>query len=216
MIKIIKKIIWSLLNKLHVSAFFQLAIESSLVEEGWFKSYYSKQAVDKNGNPIPWLTYSFIHFIENRLTKEMSVFEYGAGNSTIWFAGKVKKIKSVENDKEWVDLLKNKLSENCELIFRPLSEDNVYAKSSLESNDKYDIIIIDGRERVNSTKFAVNALKENGIIFFDNTQVNDYNEALEFLHIMNFKRIDFTGTLPIVAYNNTTSIFYRSNNCFNI
>lgn len=199
---------------MRLGALVQLYLNSSFTEEGWFKSFYSKQSIDKNNNPIPWLTYSFIHFLDKRLTKNMVVFEYGAGNSTIWFAKRVKKIKSVENDEQWVSLLKNKLPQNCELILRELN--NNYANSSIETDDKYDIIIIDGRERISSTKNAVHALNENGIIIFDNSQVEDYQEALNFLEEKKFKRIDFTGTLPIVAYNNTTTIFYRPNNCLNI
>lgn len=215
MIKTFKYFVWFILNNFRIGAFFQLYLSSALMEEGWFKSYYSKKAVDKFGAPIPWLTYSFIHFINRRLTKEMSIFEYGAGNSTIWFAQRVKKIISVENDEKWVEALKPSLPSNSELVVRNI-DDMKYAKASLERNEKYDVIIIDGRDRTNCTMYCLNALNEKGIIIFDNTQVEDYAEAIQFIINNGFRKIDFTGTLPIVAYNNTTTIFYRTNNCLNI
>jgi hypothetical protein len=214
--KILKKIIWTLLNGIQIGAFVQLAMSSSLREEGWFKSFYAKEAIDKNNNPIPWFTYSFLHFIQNRLNSEMSIFEYGSGNSTIWFSSKVKKIKSVENDLEWFNKVSAKLPVNCEIVFRPLDGTDTYSKSVNESKEKFDIIIIDGRDRVKSTKASIEALNTNGIIIFDNSQVEEYREALDYLEGLDFKRIDFVGILPIVAYNNTTSIFYRKYNCLGI
>ena len=85
-----RKFIWYILNKLKVASIVQLVLKSSLKEDGWFKSYYEKQAIDKKGNPIPWCSYPFIKFIEPRLKPSFEVFEYGCGNSTIWFANKVK------------------------------------------------------------------------------------------------------------------------------
>ncbi len=41
-----------------------------LLDNGWFQSYKNKTSVDKNGNPIPWVTYPFIDFISERLNKE--------------------------------------------------------------------------------------------------------------------------------------------------
>ena len=48
-----RKFIWYILNKLKVASIVQLVLKSSLKEDGWFKSYYEKQAIDKKGNPIP-------------------------------------------------------------------------------------------------------------------------------------------------------------------
>ena len=42
--------------------------------------------IDKNSNPLPWVTYGFIDFISERLNKSIDVFEYGSGNSTLWYA----------------------------------------------------------------------------------------------------------------------------------
>jgi hypothetical protein len=51
--KKIKKMVWQLLNHMHLGGAVQLMLESALTENGWFRSYHTKQSVDKNGNPIP-------------------------------------------------------------------------------------------------------------------------------------------------------------------
>ncbi len=80
-----------------------------LYDEGWFRSLDEKRPVDKDGNPIPWFTYPAIEFLKERLTKEMTVFEYGSGSSTLFFAERVKEIISVETNKEWFNKIVNKL-----------------------------------------------------------------------------------------------------------
>jgi len=211
-----KKQIWYLLNKLHIASVIQLILKSGLKEDGWFKSYHTKQAIDNNSNPIPWCTYPFIKFIEPRLNDTLNVFEFGCGNSSLWYALKVKNITSVEHDREWHDLVKKKMPENAKIIFKELVYGGAYSKSIFESNDKYHIVIVDGRDRVNCAKNAIDALTDDGVIVFDNSDRPQYEPALDYLHQKGFKRLDFHGLSPVTAHNNLTSIFYRENNCLKI
>lgn len=214
--KLIKKIAWKILYKIRLADIFQLKLASSLKDDGWFISFYKKESVDGLNNPIPWCTYSFIKFIEPRLTKKFNVFEYGAGNSTIWYAQRVEKIFSVEHDQSWASSIKKKLPLNATLILKNLSMDGDYAKSILESGEIYDLVIIDGRDRNNCIKYAVKKLADEGVIIFDNSQLDDYKDGLEYLRMCGFKELKFTGNLPIVPNNNTTSIFYKTSNCLKI
>ncbi|MBU0711497.1 hypothetical protein KKA87_06195 [bacterium] len=43
-----------------------------LVDIGWFQSAEKKMPVNKNGQPIPWYSYPFLSFIEDRLKKNIS------------------------------------------------------------------------------------------------------------------------------------------------
>lgn len=63
-----------------------------LSEIGWFESFKSLKSLDRNGNPIPWFSYPFIDFLTPRLSKELVLFEFGSGNSTLFFAEKLKKL----------------------------------------------------------------------------------------------------------------------------
>lgn len=216
MIRKLKNIIWKILIKLKIGGIIQLLLASGLKDDGWFESFNTKKSIDKNGNPIPWCTYSFIKFIEPRLKKDFTVFEYGSGNSTIWYANRVKQIISVENDEDWFKVVSKLLPANAKLIYIKSDIDGEYCRSIINQNNKFNIIIIDGRDRINSIKFSVNQLTDDGIIVFDNSQIEKYKEGLDLLYSMNFKKIDFIGSLPIVSHDNQTSIFYRDNNCLNI
>ncbi|MDD5218185.1 MAG: hypothetical protein PHN49_00610 [Candidatus Omnitrophica bacterium] len=65
----------------------------------------------------PWLTYAAIEFLEQVLTSEMRLFEYGAGGSTLFYAGKVREVFSVEHDRRWYEKVAGKLNQigyqNC-------------------------------------------------------------------------------------------------------
>ncbi len=65
---------------------YHLLTAGYLHDIGWFKSITQDMCVDMEYNKLPWMTYPFISFITPRLDKEISVFEYGSGYSTIWWA----------------------------------------------------------------------------------------------------------------------------------
>lgn len=68
-----------------------------------------REKLDKKSNPLqdekPWITFSALDFLEKTLTKDMRVYEYGMGGSTLFFAKRVKEIVSVEHDKKWFNLV---------------------------------------------------------------------------------------------------------------
>ena len=215
--KPIKKIVWKFLNLLNLDGLIELALSVNYLKKiGWFKSYKLKQSIDRNNKPIPWFSYPIISFLRNRLNNKMDVFEFGCGNSTLWFAEKVKSIKSVEHNKDWFENVKIKLPQNAKLIYKDLVYGDKYSKEVLSGKNKYHIIIIDGRDRVNCTLNSIKALQSNGVIIFDNSQLVEYEEATKYLLKNKFKRIDFWGQIPIAAHENCTTIFYKTNNCLNI
>ena len=216
MIKKIKNIIRKLLNAINLGGIVQLYVDSAIKNDGWFKSFKTKQAIDNNGNPIPWLTYPFMKFIENRLDNEMSVFEYGSGNSTIWFSERVKEIVSVENDEGWFEIVKLKLPKNAKVVYRKLEYHGKYAEEIANYNKKFDIIIIDGRDRNYCAELAVKYLNDSGVVFFDNANLQIYVNGVNYLHKNGFKQIDFWGISPVTPHSTCTSLFYRTNNCLHI
>ncbi len=178
-----KKFIWSLLNFIGIGPWVQLGLKSELIENGWCKSFIEKKPIDKKGDPIPWLTYSFIDFIEPRLQKSFIVFEYGSGNSTLWFSKKVHHIDSVEHDKEWYEQIKNNIPQNVTLYYKQLESDE-YEKTILETPNQYDMVIIDGRKRMECAEYAIQKLKESGVIVLDNSEC--YPEIFKFLKSKDF------------------------------
>ncbi|MEH0157817.1 FkbM family methyltransferase [Limibacter armeniacum] len=191
--------------------------DSYLHQTGWGVSFLQKRPVNKDQCPIPWVTYSFIEFIRPRLHKELNIFEYGSGNSTAFYAERCNSVTSVEHDEEWIKEVKEMLPTNAQLLFRNLKEDPTsYYNAAPESGKQYDIIIVDGRDRVACTKASVSALSSSGILVLDDTERASYQEAIDFMTEKGFKKIDFWGMAPGMVYNKCTTIFYKVDNCLNI
>ncbi|MCY6353976.1 cytidylyltransferase domain-containing protein [Clostridium sp. ZS2-4] len=190
--------------------------DSELYKNGWIRSLIEGNTVDYKGNVLPWLPYSAINFIEERIRKEMIVFEYGSGNSTLWLAKNVLKVYSVEHDLKWFNKVRNMISDNVNYKYIPLEYGGEYCKEILNYNNKFDIVIIDGRDRVNCCKNCINALKDDGIIIWDDTLREEYNEGYNYLKKNGFKELKLKDIGPNRIISNQTSIFYRNKNCFRI
>jgi hypothetical protein len=190
--------------------------DSYLSEIGWFNAFENKFPVDEHNNPIPWVTYSFIDFVQDRLKKEHTVFEFGSGNSTFFYAKYAKKVVSVEHDKEWFDKIVQSKPGNSQMIFCELVYDGEYCRIPLTLKEKFDIIIVDGRDRVNCCKQAIDAVSDAGIIVLDDSEREGYNEGMDFLKSKGYKQLSFSGISPGLFYRKATSIFYRPGNCLDI
>lgn len=183
---------------------------------GWFTAFDQKQAVDGKGRALPWVTYSFIDFIKERITKSQHIFEYGSGSSTIFYAERAGEVTSVEHDKGWFDKVKGTSPANAEMIFCELHRDGEYARKATLLDKKFNIIIVDGRDRVNCCKYSLDALSTDGVIILDDSERKVYQPARELLQENGFKEISFSGISPGLFYEKATSVFYKSNNCLGI
>ena len=187
-----------------------------LVDTGWINSFIKKEPVDKNNFPIPWVTYPAISFLSERLNHDLLIFEYGSGNSTLYYSKIVKKVIAVEHNKEWYERIKSKLAENSEIIFVNLDYGGVYCQTIKSTNQKFDIIIIDAEDRVNCIKNCLNNLSENGVIILDDSEREEYGGGIAFLNQNKFKRLDFWGISAGFIHQKATTIFYRESNCLDI
>ena len=191
---------------------------SYLVKTGFIESKTSISLTSKKYGELPWMPYPVIDFLNERLTTSMNVFEYGSGSSTIFFAKRAKSITSIEYDKNWYETIKSKLDgyDNSTLIFQEVSDDYVNIIETYDSEIKYEIVIVDGRERVKCAIKAFNKLKENGVLILDDSDRDRYTEALNFYTEKGFKKLSFSGLKPTGLGIDETSILYRSNNCINL
>src|SRR4051812_47679468 len=87
---------------------------------GQYRSMKSLQSVDGAGIPIPWYTYPATEYLGSLDLSDATVFEYGSGNSSLWWSRRVRSIIAIENDKEWFDLVsRSELASNFDYIFSP-------------------------------------------------------------------------------------------------
>ena len=187
-----------------------------LQEVGWYRSAWKRLSVDVGGEPIPWYTYAAISFLGGRTKENMVVFEYGSGNSTLWWSRRVAKVVSCEHDAGWYELTKSTLPSNVEYRLLELVPGGLYCALIKDYGQIFDIVVIDGRDRVNCAKNSLLGLKSDGVVIWDNSDREEYGEGYEFLLDNGFRRVDFAGMGPINANGWTTSVFYRSDNCLGI
>ncbi|MGV8877529.1 MAG: FkbM family methyltransferase [Sphingobacteriaceae bacterium] len=207
-----------LTNPSHLRALLSFNKKGYLEDIGWFKAFDTKSPVDREGNPIPWVTYAFIDFIKTRLTKAHTVFEFGSGNSTYFYAKYAGVVVSVEHDKLWYDKIEKSVAkpDNSELIFCDLLRDGDYCRMPIKLEEKFDIIIVDGRDRVNCCKQGIEALSPKGVMVLDDSERDEYKQGVDFLLSKGFKHLLFSGISPGLFYRKSTSIFYKADNCLEI
>lgn len=173
--------------------------------------------IDEEKRNNPWWGKTIIDFIVPRIQEKFRVFEWGAGNSTLFWSQYVKNVVSVEYDKEWFKRIERLLPDNARLEYCALDYDGEYCRKILEESEKFDIILIDGRDRVNCAFHALEKLKEDGVIIWDNTERKYYQKGYDFLTEHGFKRIELSSLIyGLPGIEDFTSIFYRNNNILNI
>ena len=64
---------------------------------GW-RTHQSRDTLEAG---VPWLPFPVIDWLNDHLTKDMVVFEWGSGGSTEYIAKRVKRIISVEHHPIW-------------------------------------------------------------------------------------------------------------------
>ncbi|MEZ6123680.1 MAG: class I SAM-dependent methyltransferase [Planctomycetaceae bacterium] len=209
----IKKIEW--VSRLVQSRALRVHEASFARSTGWFESARTGTSVDSNDDPIPWITYSALHFLKGRIRTDLKVFEFGSGNSTLWWAAKVQKVVSCEHDPVWHELVRHRIPQNVKYLLRSL-DDESYSRAILEEDDAFDVVVIDGRRRNECLISAMQRLNEEGVVIWDNSDRARYVESFDLLANHGFRRIEFRGMGPVGIAEWETSVFYRSSNCLDI
>ena len=123
---------------------------------------------------------------------------------------------SCEHDREWYAKLAPRVPPNVRLLQVDLVRGGDYAKKAGEFPRAFDVVVIDGRDRVNCALHSAGALKPGGVIVWDDTLRDEYKEGIDFLAGRGFARLDFRGMRPINVDPSCTSIFYRPGSCLKI
>jgi len=184
---------------------------------------------------LPWMTFRAIRWLKSYLSPEMTVFEYGAGGSTLFLAKRVRVLTSIENDARWHAAISHALQaagiSNCDIRLIPaqrrVSMERVrygprsytstdpelaglslegYVRSIDEFPDRtFDLVSVDGHARFSCVTHAVPKLREGGYLLFDNSDWQIYGEIVRSLD--NYSRTDFPGPGPFQPTGWRTSIW---------
>jgi len=132
---------------------------------------------------IPWFSYAAIDFLKEFVQSDMTVFEYGSGGSTLFFAERAKSVVSVEDNERWFDMVSKRLQQksirNALLKFQPFDfrnpkgfEQSAYLNAIPDG--PLDIVVIDGSEEWTQVRpicfeKAEAHVREGGIIVLDDS-----------------------------------------------
>ena len=214
--KKLRLLLRSILNYFHLAGIVELRMTGYLKEKGWYNSYQTKKSIDANNQSIPWLTYPFITFLKGRIHAQLNIFEYGSGDSTLWYAKRARSIDAVEHHFEWYTYVNSKKTDNMTIKHIELDHGDNYARAIHVSGKQYDIVIVDGRDRNNCMKEACKGLTSSGVIILDNSHIIKYDLGKLYLKEQGFKQLAFEGMCPVSPYFNETSLFYKANNCLGL
>jgi hypothetical protein len=168
-------------------------------------SFKTKTVIDAKSNPIPWFTYPAIEYLNQLNLKDYSVFEWGAGNSSLYFGNNARIVNSVEHNKEWYDLIKHRVTGNNKIY---LEIGDRYCNKPLEYSEKFDVIVIDGILREECINPAIRSHNQKGFIILDNSE--RYPDLSEIIRNSGYLQIDFHGFGPVNRYTWTTSFYFKS------
>lgn len=143
---------------------------------GWSRWAASLLAIHQPERMIaldcPWwhvgATRAVAAFLDSR--QGARVFEFGAGASTAWLARRASEVISVEHHAGWSERLRPLLTrfDNARLWHRELA-DGAYVGAIVEAGGLFDLIVVDGRQRIACLERALAFLKPGGIVLFDDS-----------------------------------------------
>lgn len=189
---------------------------SYLKNVGWVRSFLEAAPVSSDGEPVPWMNYSAVALLDERLSKDLVLFEYGSGYSTRFFAKRVQRVISVEYDPVWYEHVAANASENLTLLQRDKDVDGSYCRAASEFAEDFDVIVVDGRDRANCVRQAVDKLTERGVILLDDSDRERFAPAFDFVRSQGFRVLSIRGIKPMSGRGHQASFIYRDNNCLGL
>ncbi|MFC8732589.1 class I SAM-dependent methyltransferase [Luteimicrobium sp. NPDC057192] len=148
------------------------------------------RTVRSQGTPLdvglPWLAFVVIDRLDEIVGPESSVFEFGGGGSTVWFAERARQVTSIEHDPEWAALLEERFAATPNVDVRHVaaaggSYDEYVASVESFPDDSLDVVLVDGRSRVRCALAAMPKVRPGGFLVLDDSQRKYYGPAHEAL-----------------------------------
>ena len=168
-------------------------------EYGFLESSKKNIPVNDKNEVMPMYTYPCYEWLNSIDWNGSKVFEYGTGYSTIWWQNKNVDYHAVEDNKQWHDIIEDKTN----IEYKP--GHHKYIESIYKYDFKFDVIVIDGVVRFDCIKPALEKIKDDGIIIFDNTDW--HKNSKEELDRSDLIPIHFHGFKPLHVDSETTSCY---------
>lgn len=179
---------------------------------------------------MAWWSYPAMQRVDQFLSErpEARIFEYGAGASTLWLAKRAAQVDSVEHDTRWAESVREMVADsagNVKLHVVPpiaATADTVvrsgrvghtdldfadYVSAIDEVGGPFDLIVVDGRARVDAFRRALDHLAEGGVVVFDNIKRKRYWDVISAMPGLRIELLK--GGTPTLPYPTTTGLIWR-------
>lgn len=153
----------------------------------WTLRYIINRIIEKRYRALrpelPWLTPQANAFLDTYLKNTDNGLEFGSGYSTIWFAGKLASLVSVEHNSYWHKKISEQLTEQCidnvTYHLKPKQpqdghegEDSAYVQTLYDIQaESIDFVLVDGIYRSSCTLRALQKLRPGGLLAIDNANI---------------------------------------------
>lgn len=180
---------------------------------GHFRSALAARAVDRVGEPMIWYTYPAIDFLGAQDFTGRTVLEFGAGQSTLWWAKRAAHVVAVEGNAEWHGYIRGRMPANVELHLAP---DDLTGVDAILADRTFDVVVVDGLDRLRAARVAADRVRPDGCVVVDNSEGYWGGDGagtfpiLDHLREQRFQRVDFYGFAPGVIETHCTSLFFRA------
>jgi hypothetical protein len=172
---------------------------------------------------LPYMTSDEIVDLLTYIDRNSEVLEIGGGNSTVFLSRIVKKLVTIEHNLEWAEIVRSKVdvldSDWTLYVVEPNwpqqhpffpaenGQFNDYVRFiSTLSDNQFDVILIDGRDRVRSSVASIPKLKKGGILL-----IHDFWNRKKYHSLLNLSEIELVvdSNSYSTSGNNTLVAFIR-------
>ena len=152
---------------------------------------------------LPYMNSKEISDLITYIHRDCEMLEVGGGNSTLFFSRLVKKLVTLEHNKEWADKITSlmKIYSKCDWKInvvepsfpqshpfdpaQPGQFDDYINYISNLNKEQFDIVLIDGRDRVRSTIASIPSLKKGGVLL-----IHDFWNRPKYHSILNLQELE--------------------------
>ena len=181
---------------------------------GLMRSFRERRPVDADGQPLPWINYATARLLNERLRSSHTVFEYGAGYSTLFFAARCAAVTAVEHNRAWVEEVRALAPGNVEVLHRQDGDD--YWRAAAVTGARYHVVVVDGLRRERCLPFAEEALRPAGVIVLDDSDRPAYQAPVAACELRGFRSLRLRSFRPGGLTESECMLLYRDGNCLGI
>jgi hypothetical protein len=183
---------------------------------GHWRSSLQSKALAPEGTPLPWYTYPCIDFLGARRDRVRTVLEFGAGQSTLWWAAAGAHVVAFEADPEWYAYLRGKVPSNVDLRLATVASAEACiadVRRQLQTCPvrEFDMVVVDGLFRSELAALSPSWRAARGAILCDDAEGYDLNAALRGSGL---QRVDFFGFAPGVILPRCTALYFAQSDLF--